>query len=33
VTEKDGQLFDGVEDKEQLYRKRYLDLIVNPDVK
>ncbi|MEA3286498.1 MAG: lysine--tRNA ligase [Candidatus Marinimicrobia bacterium] len=33
VKEKDGQLFDGFEDKEQRYRKRYLDLIVNPDVK
>mgnify|MGYP002725450857 CR=1 FL=1 len=33
VKEKDGELFDGFEDKEQRYRKRYLDLIVNPDVK
>ncbi|NQV16698.1 lysine--tRNA ligase [bacterium] len=33
VKEKDGQLFDGFEDKEQRYRKRYLDLIVNPHVK
>mgnify|MGYP002639705715 FL=1 len=33
VKEKDGQMFDGFEDKEQRYRKRYLDLIVNPDVK
>jgi len=33
VQEKDGQIFDGFEDKEQRYRKRYLDLIVNPDVK
>ena len=33
VKEKDGQLFDGFEDKEQRYRKRYLDLIVNPEVK
>jgi len=33
VKEKDGQVFDGFEDKEQRYRKRYLDLIVNPDVK
>ena len=33
VKEKDGQLFDGFEDKEQRYRRRYLDLIVNPEVK
>ena len=33
VKEKDGHHFDGFEDKEQRYRKRYLDLIVNPDVK
>jgi len=33
VKEKDGQNFDGFEDKEQRYRRRYLDLIVNPDVK
>jgi len=33
VQEKDGELFDGFEDKEQRYRKRYLDLIVNPKVK
>lgn len=33
VKEKDGQTFDGFEDKEQRYRRRYLDLIVNPDVK
>ena len=33
VKEKEGHLFDGFEDKEQRYRKRYLDLIVNPDVK
>ena len=33
VKEKDGHMFDGFEDKEQRYRKRYLDLIVNPDVK
>ncbi|MCF7808536.1 MAG: lysine--tRNA ligase [Candidatus Marinimicrobia bacterium] len=33
VKEKDGQTFDGFEDKEQRYRKRYLDLIVNPEVK
>jgi len=33
VKEKDGQTFDGFEDVEQRYRKRYLDLIVNPEVK
>ncbi len=33
VKEKDGQHFDGFEDKEQRYRRRYLDLIVNPEVK
>ncbi len=33
VKEKDGQTFDGFEDKEQRYRRRYLDLIVNPEVK
>lgn len=33
VKEKEGQTFDGFEDKEQRYRRRYLDLIVNPEVK
>ena len=33
IKEKDGEVFDGFEDKEQRYRRRYLDLIVNPDVK
>ena len=33
VKEKDGEVFDAFADKEQRYRKRYLDLIVNPDVK
>lgn len=33
IKEKDGEVFDGFEDKEQRYRKRYLDLIVNPEVK
>jgi len=31
VKEKDGQVFDAFADKEQRYRQRYLDLIVNPD--
>lgn len=33
IKEKDGEVFDGFEDKEQRYRRRYLDLIVNPEVK
>ena len=33
VKEKDGQTFDSFEDKEQRYRNRHLDLIVNPEVK
>jgi lysyl-tRNA synthetase, class II len=33
TKEKDGQLFDEFSDKEQRYRQRYIDLIVNPDVK
>lgn len=33
VKEKDGVLHDAFSDKEQRYRKRYLDLILNPDVK
>jgi lysyl-tRNA synthetase, class II len=33
TKEKEGHHFDGFEDKEQRYRKRYLDLIVNPEVK
>ncbi len=33
VKEKDGVLHDSFSDKEQRYRKRYLDLILNPDVK
>lgn len=32
VKEKDGVLHDAFRDKELRYRKRYLDLIVNPDV-
>jgi Lysyl-tRNA synthetase (class II) len=33
VKEKDGQLFDSFTDKEQRYRKRHLDLILNPEVR
>lgn len=33
VKEKDGQTFDAFEDPEQRYRQRYVDLIVNPEVK
>ncbi len=33
VKEKDGVLHDSFSDKEQRYRKRYLDLILNPEVK
>ena len=33
VKEKDGQIFDKFSDKEQRYRNRHLDLIVNPNVK
>jgi lysyl-tRNA synthetase, class II len=33
VKEKDGQLFDAFTDAEQRYRQRYLDLIVNPQIK
>jgi len=33
VKEKDGQVFDEVTDKEFRYRQRYVDLIVNPDVR
>jgi len=33
VKEKDGTVFDAFTDKEQRYRQRYLDLIVNPDVR
>ena len=31
--EKDGEVYHAFKDKEQRYRRRYLDLIVNPDVK
>ena len=33
VKEKDGEIFDAFEDKEQRYRNRHLDLILNPNVK
>lgn len=33
VKEKDGEVFDAFSDKEQRYRNRHLDLIVNPDVR
>jgi len=33
VKEKNGKVFDAFTDKEQRYRQRYLDLIVNPSVK
>lgn len=33
VKEKDGEVFDAFEDKEHRYRRRYLDLVVNPEVK
>lgn len=31
VKEKEGKVYDAFSDKEQRYRQRYLDLIVNPD--
>lgn len=33
VKEKDGQVFDAFTDAEQRYRQRYVDLVVNPNVK
>jgi lysyl-tRNA synthetase, class II len=33
VKEKDGQVYDAFKDPEQRYRQRYLDLIVNPEVR
>jgi lysyl-tRNA synthetase class 2 len=33
VKEKDGELYDAFQDPEQRYRQRYLDLIVNPQIK
>ena len=33
VKEKEGETFDAFKDKEQRYRNRHLDLIVNPEIK
>ena len=33
VKEKDGQIFDAFTDPEQRYRQRYVDLVVNPQVR
>ncbi len=33
VKEKDGEVYDAFSDPEQRYRQRYVDLIVNPDVR
>lgn len=33
VKEKDGQVFDAFSDPEQRYRMRYVDLVVNPQVR
>ena len=33
VKEKDGKTFDSFSDKEQRYRNRHLDLVVNPEVR
>lgn len=33
VKEKDGQVYDAFTDAEQRYRQRYLDLIVNPEIR
>ena len=33
VKEKDGEVYDAFNDKEQRYRNRHLDLILNPLVK
>lgn len=33
VKEKDGVIYDAFTDPEQRYRQRYVDLVVNPDVK
>ena len=33
VKEKDGEIYDAFQDPEQRYRQRYLDLIVNPQIK
>ena len=33
VKEKDGKVYDAFQDPEQRYRQRYIDLIVNPQIK
>lgn len=33
VKEKDGKVYDAFKDPEQRYRQRYLDLIVNPEIR
>ncbi|MBU0489336.1 MAG: lysine--tRNA ligase [Bacteroidetes bacterium] len=33
VKEKDGQVFDAFSDPEQRYRQRYIDMVVNPEVR
>ncbi|MEG2069949.1 MAG: amino acid--tRNA ligase-related protein, partial [Bacteroidales bacterium] len=33
VKEKDGAVYDAFQDPEQRYRQRYLDLVVNPQIK
>ena len=33
VKEKDGEVYDAFRDPEQRYRQRYLDLIVNPEIR
>src|SRR6056297_793971 len=33
VKEKDGKVYDAVNDPEMKYRQRYVDLVVNPEVK
>jgi lysyl-tRNA synthetase class 2 len=33
VKEKDGEVYDAFSDPEQRYRQRYVDLIVNPEIK
>lgn len=33
VKEKDGKVYDAFTDPEQRYRQRYVDLIVNPQIK
>jgi len=33
VKEKDGEVFDAFSDKEQRYRQRHLDMVVNPNIR